>query len=185
MRLSPLVSVWPRSSTRGTLTRPGLRLMKQPRPLPLPTTRVSIACSRSYIWAMPSPIQNVRKPAHGTHSFGKSLPRGRRMMATVSDQPHCTPLRFIQDLDQTSGREVLQAIVRSHREQYDALTSDEKADLIRQFDDHKANKVRGLRISTKSRINDVTHTLRAIENEVHIFLLMLFEGAHLFPPQVE
>jgi hypothetical protein len=48
-------------------------------------------------------------------------------------------------------------------------TSDGKAKLVREFDEHKANKACGLRISVKSRVNDVTHTMKAIENEVSIY----------------
>lgn len=64
------------------------------------------------------------------------------------------------------GKEVLQTLVRSHRSEYDALTPQEKLNLIQELNEHKANKACGLRTSVKAKINDVTHTMSAIENEV-------------------
>jgi hypothetical protein len=39
-----------------------------------------------------------------------------------------------------SGKEVLQALVRTHREEYNTLMVDEKAELVQEFEEHKANK---------------------------------------------
>jgi hypothetical protein len=39
-------------------------------------------------------------------------------------------------------------------------------DLVCVFEDYKATKTQAFRISTKARINDVTQTLAAVENEV-------------------
>jgi hypothetical protein len=64
------------------------------------------------------------------------------------------------------GKEVLQHLVKDHRSEYDQLTSEEQADLIREFDEYKSTRATGFRISMKARVNDVTRTLHAIENEV-------------------
>jgi len=43
---------------------------------------------------------------------------------------------------------------------------EQKDELVQEFNDHKANKTQGLRISVKSRVNDVNHTLDSIATEV-------------------
>ena len=64
------------------------------------------------------------------------------------------------------GKEVLQHLVRDYRPEYDKLTSQEQAELIQEFDEYKSAKATGFRISMKARVNDVTKTLQAVENEV-------------------
>lgn len=76
------------------------------------------------------------------------------------------------------GKEVLQQLVRSYRLEYDELTLEQKKQLIREFDEHKASKISGRRVSTKSRVNDVTHTLKAIENEVRATLPETLYSSH-------
>lgn len=68
------------------------------------------------------------------------------------------------------GKEVLQDLVHNHREEYDQLTSQERKDLVREFEEYKATKTKALRVSTKAKINDVTQTLTAVENEVQFIL---------------
>ena len=68
-----------------------------------------------------------------------------------------------------ADKEFLQSLVRAHKEEYDNLTLDQKDKIVQEFDEHKATKTCGLRISTKSRVNNVTHTLKAIQTEVRIF----------------
>ena len=65
-----------------------------------------------------------------------------------------------------SGKAVLQGLVRSTQEEYNALSTQEHKTLVREFEEHKAMQTKALRVSTKARINDATHTLSAIENEV-------------------
>lgn len=58
------------------------------------------------------------------------------------------------------------------------LSNDAKDSLLKEYDEHKATKTTGARMSTKSKINDVTQTLEVIENEVHVYSLfysMTFE----------
>ncbi|KAG2369717.1 hypothetical protein BDR07DRAFT_1266670, partial [Suillus spraguei] len=49
---------------------------------------------------------------------------------------------------------------------YRKLSQDEKDCLVEEYKENKLLKSKGIRISTKSKINDVTQTLKAIENKV-------------------
>jgi hypothetical protein len=69
-----------------------------------------------------------------------------------------------------SGKALLQELIHEHRDEYHALSDDAKDSLLREYDEHKITKTTGIRISTKSKINDVTQTLRVIENEVRVFI---------------
>jgi len=68
------------------------------------------------------------------------------------------------------GKGVLQGLVYNHHDKYDQLTAQEWKDLIQEFEEVKATKAKAFQLSTKARVNDVTHTLGAVENEV-LFLL--------------
>jgi len=70
--------------------------------------------------------------------------------------------------DEATGKQFLPSIVRIYKQEYDRLTPEQAAELLREFDEDKVKKEHGFRVSTKSRVNDVTHTLKAIENEVII-----------------
>ncbi|RDB19669.1 hypothetical protein Hypma_013284 [Hypsizygus marmoreus] len=71
------------------------------------------------------------------------------------------------ELSARNGKEVLQNLVQNHQDEYNALTTEERKVLIREFDEHKATKATGRRISVKAKINDVTQTLAAVENELN------------------
>lgn len=73
----------------------------------------------------------------------------------------------------THGKDVLQDLVHNHHDEYKLLTAQEQKVLIQEFEEFKATKAKGFRVSTRARVNDVTHTLGAVENEV----------AFLFPLQ--
>ncbi|EGN97915.1 hypothetical protein SERLA73DRAFT_138094, partial [Serpula lacrymans var. lacrymans S7.3] len=49
---------------------------------------------------------------------------------------------------------------------YHSLSKDEKQKLLEDYLAHADNKKNGFRITAKSQINDVTHTLKMIEQEV-------------------
>lgn len=66
------------------------------------------------------------------------------------------------------GKEVLPDLVRSLGAEYEALSAQERKQLVRELDNFKANKAKAKRISSKSRINDVTHTLATVESEVSL-----------------
>lgn len=65
-----------------------------------------------------------------------------------------------------SGKAILRDLVQENRVEYHELSDDAKASLLKEYEEHKAMKTTGTRISTKSKVNNVTQTLKAIENEV-------------------
>jgi len=92
----------------------------------------------------------------------------------------CTDFsRILVDCDTSTtpshGKDILQDLVHNHRDEYKLLTTQEQNVLIQEFEEFKATKAKGFRVSTKARVNDVTHTLGAVENEVAFFFL--FNGA--------
>jgi hypothetical protein len=65
------------------------------------------------------------------------------------------------------GRDALEKLVGlDEKEAYKTLNDEEKEELTRQFEEHKATKAMAYRSSAKSRVNDVTHTVKSIEYEV-------------------
>jgi hypothetical protein len=68
-----------------------------------------------------------------------------------------------------TGKAVLPSMVNGYRAEYYAMPAEQKAKLISELDEHKASQKRGLRVSTRARVNDVTHTLKVVENEVHTY----------------
>ncbi|KAG1725909.1 hypothetical protein EDB19DRAFT_1833612 [Suillus lakei] len=65
-----------------------------------------------------------------------------------------------------SGKDVLEGIVKDYKDEYYSLTNEEKSSLIAEYEERKVMKTTGHRISTKSKINDVTWSLKAVENEL-------------------
>ncbi|KAG1877137.1 hypothetical protein C8R48DRAFT_590638, partial [Suillus tomentosus] len=61
------------------------------------------------------------------------------------------------------GRSALQSLVQDNKEAYRALSKQEQGDLLKEFAEHRDTKTTGMRISTKSKVNDITHTLKAVE----------------------
>lgn len=60
------------------------------------------------------------------------------------------------------------------------LTEEERAELKTQFEDYKATKAKAFRVSIKSRINDTTHTVQAIESEVSLAVVaLMFYSPHM------
>ncbi|KAG1804578.1 hypothetical protein EV424DRAFT_1544558 [Suillus variegatus] len=66
-----------------------------------------------------------------------------------------------------SGKDVLQDLLHNYTDEYRELSQDEKDCLVEEYEENKLLKSKGIRISTKSKINDVTLTLKAIENELN------------------
>ncbi|KAG1743591.1 uncharacterized protein EDB91DRAFT_1247093 [Suillus paluster] len=65
------------------------------------------------------------------------------------------------------GKAVLPDLVQENRTEYHELSADAKASLLKEYEEHKAMKTTGTRISTKSKVNNVTQTLKAVENELN------------------
>ncbi|KAG1816410.1 uncharacterized protein BJ212DRAFT_1480862 [Suillus subaureus] len=66
-----------------------------------------------------------------------------------------------------SGKVILWDLVQENHMEYHELSDDAKASLLKEYEEHKAVKTTGTRISTKSKVNDVTQTLKAIKNELN------------------
>ena len=76
-------------------------------------------------------------------------------------------LRIFADSDvEIQGKEVLQRLVHDHRSEYQNLTPQQQNELVAEFEEHKSEKATALRVSVKSRLKDVSHTLSAVEQEV-------------------
>ncbi|KAI5986623.1 hypothetical protein EDD15DRAFT_2373070 [Pisolithus albus] len=58
-------------------------------------------------------------------------------------------------------------LVQQNRAEYRELSAEDKDRLVAEFGQFKESKVVGIRATTKSKINDITHTLKAVENELH------------------
>jgi hypothetical protein len=67
-----------------------------------------------------------------------------------------------------TGKDVLQEIVKDHREEYQDLTEEEKTQILLEYGEYKEMKTTGVRISTKSKIIDITSTLKADKSEVSL-----------------
>ncbi|KAG0702914.1 hypothetical protein DFH29DRAFT_804326, partial [Suillus ampliporus] len=65
------------------------------------------------------------------------------------------------------GRAALQSLVHDHKEAYHALSKQEQEDLLKEFTEQRETKTLGLHISMKSKVNDITQTLKAVENELN------------------
>jgi hypothetical protein len=64
------------------------------------------------------------------------------------------------------GKDALQRLVREHKEEYYTLSKDKRADLLKEYAEWSSTKATGVRTSTKSKVNDITQTLKAVEIEV-------------------
>ncbi|KAG2121293.1 hypothetical protein DEU56DRAFT_918222 [Suillus clintonianus] len=64
------------------------------------------------------------------------------------------------------GKTVLQELVSDeNRAEYRNLAKDKKVQLLQEYSEHKETKTTGICISIKLKVNDMTQTLKAVENE--------------------
>jgi len=61
---------------------------------------------------------------------------------------------------------MLHELIKENCEEYHVLSEDEKGRLVEEFNEFKVSKAVGIRTTAKSKINDVTYTLKAVENKV-------------------
>ena len=78
--------------------------------------------------------------------------------------------------------------IASNNESQDAykkLNADERKELIRQLDEHKQMKKKGRWVSHQSKVNDINHTISAVEREVclHPHYLILWINQILLATQ--
>lgn len=64
------------------------------------------------------------------------------------------------------GRDRLQELAKCYKAEYEKLTLEEKDQLVAEMEKVKTTKAKGYRISARAKVNDVTQSVAAIENEV-------------------
>ncbi|KAG2357319.1 hypothetical protein BDR07DRAFT_1380230 [Suillus spraguei] len=65
------------------------------------------------------------------------------------------------------GKAALQLLVHNHKDEYHALSKDKQDELLKEFVNLRETKTTGLCISAKSKVNDITQTLKVIENKLN------------------
>jgi hypothetical protein len=75
---------------------------------------------------------------------------------------------------------VLQTLVREHKSEYLTLSNEEQVELLAEFTEWKEMKKTGVRVTAKSKINDIMQTLKAVENEVYSLLNLSLTFPHIF-----
>ncbi|KAG0693654.1 hypothetical protein DFH29DRAFT_1007060 [Suillus ampliporus] len=69
--------------------------------------------------------------------------------------------------NRNQGQDTLKQLVCEHKDEYLALSKEEKEVLLKEYTNWTKTKTTGTRISTKSKIMDITQTLKAVENELN------------------
>ncbi|KAG6369298.1 hypothetical protein JVT61DRAFT_15480 [Boletus reticuloceps] len=60
---------------------------------------------------------------------------------------------------------ILPDLVRKYREEYQALSLDQKTEIVKQFEESKQARSVTHRLTTRARASDATHTLASIRNQ--------------------
>ncbi|KIL56720.1 hypothetical protein M378DRAFT_16817 [Amanita muscaria Koide BX008] len=76
------------------------------------------------------------------------------------------------NIDGIHGKEVLLTLVSERKAKYEKLTNEEREKMVCLFEESKAMQTTARQIKTVSRINDISATMLAIENEGLKFLSM-------------
>jgi hypothetical protein len=110
-------------------------------------------------------VQGALRLIYGTRSAGRKT----KIKRTVSFYYNCVIVfcraqaLFILE---SHGKAVLQTLVREHKSEYLTLSNEEQVELLTKFTEWKETKKTGVHVTVKSKINDITQTLKAVENEV-------------------
>lgn len=73
------------------------------------------------------------------------------------------------------GKSVLLSLVSNSKSEYEQLTEEDREELVRLYQESKSAESTAKRLNVTSRINGITATLKAIENEViRIFSPLVF-----------
>ncbi|KAL4064678.1 hypothetical protein V8B97DRAFT_2026027 [Scleroderma yunnanense] len=75
------------------------------------------------------------------------------------------------------GKGALLALAQQSSEEYKSISVEKKA-LIEEYTPYKGHKTFGVCATTKSKVNDITKTLKAIENEIHFIFFHLISLQH-------
>ncbi|KAG2336946.1 hypothetical protein BDR05DRAFT_978648 [Suillus weaverae] len=78
-----------------------------------------------------------------------------------------------------SGKVLLSELINEHRVEYHTLSNDKKDSILKEYEEHKATKTNGVRISMKSKVNNITQTLKVIENEMRLNSLRCQTGVEM------
>ncbi|KAI6097241.1 hypothetical protein F5141DRAFT_1220261 [Pisolithus sp. B1] len=70
------------------------------------------------------------------------------------------------DTQLPGGKNALMVLVQQASEEYKSLSMEEKKALIEEYAWYKEHKTFGLRATTKSKVNDIMQTLKAVKNEL-------------------
>ncbi|KAG1867507.1 hypothetical protein C8R48DRAFT_599185 [Suillus tomentosus] len=96
--------------------------------------------------------------------IGRGLLRSKRSKANLWNA-FCWKKNQDKENDSHS-KAVLQTLVREHKSEYLALSNEEQVELLAEFTEWKETKKTGVRVTAKSKINNITQTLKAVENEL-------------------
>ncbi|KAG1802711.1 uncharacterized protein HD556DRAFT_1429513 [Suillus plorans] len=99
--------------------------------------------------------------------MGQSLLRHKRLKLNTWNAFCWKKNQSVDKENGPSGKALLPELINTHRSEYHALSNNEKDSLLKEYEEHRTTKTNRLRISTKSKVNDVTQTIKAIENELN------------------
>jgi len=148
----------------------GTKLIIWQRPLPPPTTRVSVVFEMTCTVIRGYSVQSIQSWVSGTHFAGRNLRTRRKKIVSSLVFLLYIFLTFSAFFCRTGsghGKETLPLLVREHKEEYCMLSQKEQEDLLEAFTDDRKTKATRLHVSTRSKVIDITQTMKAIENEVH------------------
>ncbi|KIK32734.1 hypothetical protein CY34DRAFT_27164 [Suillus luteus UH-Slu-Lm8-n1] len=103
-------------------------------------------------------VQNELYAGHGTLRSRRNKPNMWNAFCWKKNQGND---------NHNQGRDTLAQLVREHKDEYLALSKEEQDTILKEYVDWTKTKTTGTRISTKSKIVDITQTLKAVENELN------------------
>ncbi|KAG1899812.1 uncharacterized protein F5891DRAFT_953166 [Suillus fuscotomentosus] len=157
-------------------TRPKVSLSKEARAALRFTQREKSRLFRDALNDAWSQIDQTTKTIAGSHHksirrvqnnlyFGRGMLRSRRVKPNLWNT-FCWKKN--QEKENSGlGKAALQSLVRDHKDEYHTLSKEEQDELLEEFANSRETKTMGLRISAKSKVNDITQTLKAVENELN------------------
>ncbi|KAG1733399.1 uncharacterized protein EDB91DRAFT_1084453 [Suillus paluster] len=109
-------------------------------------------------------LNDATKIIATSHHKSHGLLRSRRSKANLWNT-FCWKKNQDKEND-SHGKAVLQTLVCEHKPEYFTLSNEEQVELLTEFTAWKEMKKTGVRAITKLKINDITQTLKAVENEL-------------------
>ncbi|KAG1899557.1 uncharacterized protein F5891DRAFT_953738 [Suillus fuscotomentosus] len=157
-------------------THPKVSLSKEARAALRFTQREKSRLFRDALNDAWSQIDQTTKTIAGSHHksirrvqnnlyFGRGMLRSRRVKPNLWNT-FCWKKN--QEKENSGlGKAALQSLVHDHKDEYHTLSKEEQDELLEEFANSRETKTMGLRISAKSKVNDITQTLKAVENELN------------------